>query len=201
MPIREEESKTKKLLFGIVIGFVLVSSIIGFTFSAIPFQSGIFQDGTISQSGLDFYATATGVATIINDQPYEFTYFPDELDAVQTSDSVTLISGSRMVYVTSDPNSVLATEISGVEFDLSKALERNYNSFVEVAFTEANRFGKRIITCEDATLNVPVLFFNYTNTTTSVSNLNGCITINVVDDTSLTRIRDKLLYELLGVGS
>ena len=198
MPIREDEGKTKKLLFSIVIGFVLVSSVIGFTFSAIPFGLQT-QDTPIKYSGYEFFPTQNGIGTLIDDQIYEFTNFPEDVENLDIGDITSKISNSRMIYATSDPNSSLATSISGVEFTMSRVLEKDYNTFIEVAFTAGNPYGKRIITCADATPFIPVLLFNFTNTTTNVTDQNNCIIINVESEDSLNQVRDKIVYQLLEI--
>ena len=198
MPIREEEGKTKKVLLSIVIGFVIVSSVIGFTFSAIPFGLQP-QDTSLKYSGYEFFPTQNGVGTIIDDQIYEFTNLPGDVENLDIGDITSKISNSPMVYVTSDPNSSLASAISGVEFTMGRVLEKNYNTFIEVAFTAGNPHGKRIITCEDATVFIPVLLFNFTNTTTDITEQNNCVIINVDSEVSLNRIRDKIVYELLEI--
>lgn len=198
MPLRPEESKTKKIIFSVVIGFVLLSSVIGFTYSAIPFTARGQSSNTIKYNDIEFFPTQNGLAAQINGQVYDFAYFPEDLGDLETSGAINAISSARMVYTTSDPDSASAGRISGVEFDISRALQ-SHNSFVEVAFTDENPYGKRVITCEDATEFVPVMYFNFTNTTTDITYENNCITVNFASDNSLRRVRDKMLYELLGV--
>ena len=82
---------------------------------------------------------------------------------------------------------------------MGRVLEKNYNTFIEVAFTAGNPYGKKIITCEDATVFIPVLLFNFTNTTTDITEHNNCVIINVDSEISLNRIRDKIVYELLEI--
>ncbi|MBS3133153.1 hypothetical protein J4470_03425 [Candidatus Woesearchaeota archaeon] len=198
MPIRQESNKTKKMLFSILIGFVLISSIIGFTFSAVPFGLQN-QDSTIKYNGIEFFQTQNGIATIIDGQVMEFTYLPDELESMEIDGVTKKISSARMIYTTSDPNSTLASQISGAEFNMAMVLEKNYKTFVDVAFTSDNPYGKSVITCDDATYLIPVFFFNFTNTTTSVTDQNDCIIVNVASEKALDRVRDKIIYELLGV--
>jgi len=198
MPIREKEVKWKKRLFTVIIFIVLGSSIIGFTFSAIP--SGLRdQDSSVTYNGIEFFTTQGGLATVIDEQIFEFSYFPDELANVEIGDATSKISSARMVYTTSDPNSTLASAISGAEFDIARILESNYNTFIEVVFNAGNPYGKNIITCDDATSFVPVVLFNFTNTTTDVTDKNNCIIINVESENALNKVRDKIIYELLEI--
>ncbi|MBI2663889.1 hypothetical protein HYX10_00925 [Candidatus Woesearchaeota archaeon] len=196
MPIRPEESKWKKRTFTIVIFIVLFSSVIGFTFSAVPFglQGG---DDKIKYNGIEFFPTQTGLATQVDGQIFEFSHYPEDLadeDVAAIADS---INSAAMIYATSDANSSIAGAISSMQYDVSRLI--GADTFVQVAFTAENEFGKEIITCEDATESIPVLYFNFTNATTEITEEANCIIVNAESETALSRIKDKTMYELLGV--
>ena len=198
MPIKKEEGNGKKILFSVIIGFFLLSSIVGFAFN-FSFNTGIPQNTPTKISGIEFFNTATGIFAEIDGRVMQFTYFPDELENTDIADTTTRITERRLIYVTSDVNSSMATLISGAEFDIAKILEDHHTTFTEIAFTGENSFSKSIISCNDASSLIPVMFFNFTNTTSSVVNNNNCITINFANENSLNRIRDKIIYELLGI--
>ena len=64
--------------------------------------------------------------------------------------------------------------------------------------TEVNEFTLPVITCDDATSSVPVLYFVESNETKIYSE-NGCIIAEAKFETDLLRIKDRLLYERLGI--
>lgn len=198
MPIRKEDSGRKKILFTLLVGFVLVSSIIGFTLSAIPF--GLQGDNEdLKYNGIEFFQLQNGIATRIDGQIIDFIYFPSELTDVETGNITAVLKSARVIYATSDPGSALAPAISGAEFDIGRVLEAKQDSFLNPVFTAANVYNMSIITCNDANPFVPVLYFNFTNTTTGVSEERSCVTINVASESALNKIRDRVIYELLGV--
>lgn len=197
MPLRKDDDKSKKVLFVAVIGFVLLFSIIGFTFSAIPFST--VSQGNLKYGDLELIPTQLGLAAVVNDQVLEFTYYPEDVAATDVSLVTGKLASARVIYATSDPNSSMAVQISGAEFDIGRVLESKHNNFLDVAFTEQNPYGRPVIACSDATPLVPVLHFNFTNSTTGISETNNCVTINFASENSLTRIRDKTIYELLGI--
>ncbi len=198
MPIRKGDSGRKKILFTALVGFVLVSSIIGFTLSAIPFgsQQG---NGEMEYNGLEFFQTQDGIATRVGGQVIGFTYLPSELEDFDAGNVTAALTSSRVVYATSAPESALASAISGAEFDMGRVAEARHNSFLQPVFTAENAYNRSVITCSDSTPLVPVLYFNFTNTTTSVSEEGSCITINVASESALSRVRDRVIYELLGI--
>ncbi len=197
MPIRKDGSRTKRILFTSLVLLVLASSILGFTLSALPFGT---QQGSekMKYNGVELFQSGDGIATKVDGQVIGLTYFPSELEDVDAGNITRTLESSRMVYATSDPDSSIATAISGTEFDINRVLKAGRSSFLAPVFTKENLYNKSIITCSDATAFVPVLFFNFTNSTTKVSEEDGCITINVASESDLNKVRDRVLYELLG---
>ncbi len=198
MPIRKDDTGKKKILFTILVVFVLVSSIIGFTLSAIPFG---LQDsnGKMKYNGFKFFQAQDSIATRVDGQLFIFTYFPSELEDFEAGNITAALKSARVVYATSAPDSALASAISGAEFDIGRVVEARHNSFLQPVFTAENAYNRSIIKCSDANPLVPVLYFNFTNTTTSVTEEKSCTTINVASESALNKVRDRVIYELLGI--
>lgn len=198
MPIRKDDSGKRKALFTILVGFVLVSSIIGFTLSAIPF--GLQESsGKMEYNGFEFFQTQDGIAAKVDGQVIGFTYFPSELEGFEAGNITAALKSARLIYSTSDPESALAPAISGAEFDIGRVVEARHNSFLQPVFTAANAYNRSVITCSDANPLIPVLYFNFTNTTTSVAKEGSCVKINVDSENALNKVRDRVIYELLGI--
>src|SRR3989338_5841661 len=149
VPIIKRENRWKKMSFTIVLFLVLGSSIIGLTFSSVIFniQPG---DKSLKHNGREFFFTQNGIATVVNGEIVEFTYLPEELTDVEIGSAAARLSSARMAYATSDPNSSIASAISGTVFDIGAALDSSYGSFLDFAFTADNPHGKSVITCNDA---------------------------------------------------
>ena len=193
----KDKNRTRKILFTLLVLFVLASSIIGFTFSpAINNSSG--GSGEFKYNGVKVYQAENGLFAEVAGKAIGFTYFPEELGETETGSIASAISSARVVYLTSDAGSAEASSISAAEFDISRALESTKNSFVEVAFTGENDFGKSAVTCADASPSVPVLFFNFTNSTSGLSESSGCFVINFESGRALAKARDKIVYQLIG---
>jgi hypothetical protein len=193
--MKKEESAFKKRLYTAVILLVLGSSIIGFVFSAIP---NLNLQNEITRNGVKFTPTQQGYSAIIGGTLFEFGNLPEAVNSQDTGPLDTALR-SRVVYFTSAPDTPYSPDISGAQFDLSRALTQERSTFAEIAFTGANSFGKEVITCENATQFIPVVFFNQTNSTTEVREDGNCIIINFVSTAGLQRVADSAVYRILGV--
>ena len=71
MPIRKKESNVPRIIFALFMVFIMVAGIFGFAYSLI-----IPPTDSIESGGLQFVQTNTGIATSVNGQFFEFTYFP-----------------------------------------------------------------------------------------------------------------------------
>ena len=146
MALRRQETKTKKILFGAVLFFVLASSIIGFSFSAIPFGLQE-QQGKLKYNGIELTQTQTGFQTTIDGQILEFAYLPTDIQGLNVSQATAKLESAKVIYATSHPNSSIAPAISGAEFDIARILEKKKSSFLDIAFTEPNIYSKTVIAC------------------------------------------------------
>ncbi len=65
-------------------------------------------------------------------------------------------------------------------------------------FTTKNEFNKPVITCKNATLYVPVIYFKKSNET-SITLEGNCIIAEAFRGEDFTKIKDRLVYGALGV--
>jgi hypothetical protein len=70
--------------------------------------------------------------------------------------------------------------------------------FVVKGFTSENEFAKPIITCDNATFYVPVIYFKKSNQTV-ISLENNCIIAEAYRGEDLVKVKDRLLYSIFGV--
>lgn len=69
---------------------------------------------------------------------------------------------------------------------------------MRAGFTTNNTFDMPIITCEDATPVVPIIYFKQSNQT-KVSLEENCIIVEARNNIDILRIKDRLLYSMLGI--
>src|SRR3989344_3941800 len=140
MPIRREESRKAKLISTAIIGFVMLSSIIGFSFSQIA-QIGFDTnpEQKFSYGHLKLTAGQNSYSGEIDGKTYEFLYRPEELASVDADELAQTLKSSVQVYTTSDAQSRLAGQFRAAQFDFARAIAPN---ILEIGFTEENPFGK-----------------------------------------------------------
>jgi len=73
----------------------------------------------------------------------------------------------------------------------------NFNIFVRVGFT-SEQLNFPVITCDDASDFVPVVYFKGSNTT-NVYVENSCIIAEASNPADIIRIKDRLVYGILGI--
>ena len=194
MPIRKKESNVPKILFSALIGLLLIASVFWF---ALSFS--LSEDSSLEYGEIEFFRTQTGLAAEIEGEIFQFTYIPESVSYLNTSGASELLVSSPVSYMTSHPDDSFRELISLTIFDASRALQKKHGHSTLTAFTVENTYNLPVITCLNATPLVPVVLFNLTNSTSSVSVTDSCAVINFDSEDSLQRIHDRLVYELLGV--
>ena len=195
MAAKNDSTITQKIIV-IAILFVLFGSVIAFSLLYYSPNSGAAQN-SFSYGGSEFFRTESGVSTDFEGQLIEFFFYPEDLSNTDASLIVEKLRSSQFIYATSRPSDEFADLISEAEFNVGRIIGSKRSAILEVAFTVPNDFGKPVITCENATLAVPVILFNSTNGTTGVSENRNCIVVNFESEIEFYKIRDKVVYELI----
>ncbi|MBI2142575.1 hypothetical protein HYU15_03780 [Candidatus Woesearchaeota archaeon] len=107
-----------------------------------------------------------------------------------------------MLYVTSDYHSNFSQVIAAVEFDFSKAIYEHYGIFVVQGFMQ-NISSFPVVSCANATPFVPVVSFQEGvdggADNEGFSESGGCLVAEAGSYEGFVKLRDRLLYGLLGV--
>ena len=189
---RDSREKRKKIM-GIVMGIVMFGSL--FTFVFFGFRTGSTE--SIKYNDFEFINRGAFWATIVNDREAIFTYFPTDVELLIINDNViNRLKNVVQIDVTSKFNDTFAEEISLAEFNMGITLN-NFNIFVRSGFTsEQQNFP--VIKCEDSTNFVPVIYFKSSNTT-KVYLEDNCIVAEAISRIDVERIKDRLIYGILGI--
>ena len=186
---REEKKFSKFLVY--FIGFIMVGSIFG-----VYFWGGGGEAST-SERGLNFVNKDNFWSTKINGQEAIFTYLPSGVEPIGVEDLViNRLKNAIEIDVTSDFNDTFAESIALAQFDMYGTLS-NFNKFIRKGFTSEQE-GFPIITCEDSTDFVPVIYFRSANAT-NVYLENNCIMAEALSANDFLVIKDRLVYGILGV--
>ena len=186
--------KEKKSILGLAITFfivfVFVSSIIGFIYSG--------DTDTFKYNGIKFQRTQTGWFTIINNQRLTFDYFPSEVEQIELSIEIKdLILNRPEIDSTSNVDDLFLEEISLAQYTMALTLGSS-NIYIRSGFTTNNTFNMPIITCNEATIAVPVIYFKQSNQT-KVTLEDSCIIAEARNNLDILRIKDRLLFSILGI--
>ena len=138
-------------------------------------------------------------ALVINKKELVFNFFPAEVDEINvSSDIISRLSSTFEIDSTSSPDNSYAQAIAFAQYNFGETLGRISNTYVRVGMTDKNNLNLPLIGCEDATPLVPVLFFKESEST-KISLEGNCIIAEAKSETDVIRIKDRLLYGILGV--
>jgi hypothetical protein len=183
-----------KMIMTILIVVVMIGSVIGFVFSDISMGSS----NSLSYNGFSFTQTSYGYELKIAGKGLLFNYLPDQVDYIPVNSSILEpLKNSKMAYITSDVNSSYAKEIAGFSYTVGQSLDV-INSYGQTSFISSNQYGKPVITCNDATEFVPVIFVQKAETS-EISKEGYCIVVGASSALDVERLGDRLAFGILGV--
>ena len=154
--------------------------------------------GKVKYNKISFSRVNGGWFATINKEKIFFNYLPTEVEDIQINNNIIdKIKNTLEVDITYDENNSYAEEIALSQYQLRNILN-SFNIHVRNGFTAANNFDIPIITCKDASSFVPIIYFEESNET-SVTIDNGCIIADINNRIDAIRVKDRLLYGILGI--
>jgi len=176
------------------IAFVLISSVFGIIFSGYNQTST-----TLTYNGHKFTRENNFWSARIEGTKIMFDYFPDQVNDINlSSEAVDMLKNSAQVDFTYDTEDELKEIIALVQFSLEQLLDEYFDIYLRKGFTTENEFGFPIIECSDEGSSVPALYFKSSNVT-KISLKGSCIVAEAKNDFDFIRIKDRILYSLLGI--
>lgn len=189
------KDRKEKRKWGLILFIVMI--MIGTSFSVIFFG---FSNGSdeVKYKGLTFTQFPDHWEARINGKQAAFSVLPGEVENVfALDDSFKTLQGKLEIDATYDSNSTYKEAIALAQHQMGLTLAE-YGIYVRKGFTSNNTFNLPIITCNNATFNVPVVYFREGNST-SIHNENNCIIAEAPSNAGFIKVKDKLLYGMLGV--
>ncbi len=177
--------------------YLIAITMIGSTFGVIFFG---FSSGTGSVKYNDFKFVNKGSfwSTKVNGAEAIFTYFPTEVESINASGDISGKLKDRLeIDITSNFNDTYADSIALAQYQMGLVLN-NFNMFTRNGFTGKNPSNFTIITCKDATNFVPVIYFKSSNST-NIFLKDNCIIAEAATRADVIRVKDRLVYGILGV--
>ena len=189
-----KENKEKKK-WGLIVFIVFI--MIGTSFSFVFYGfSGASE--TVKYRELKFVRLQDRWQAKINGREAAFSFLPNELRGINSSyDLSQKFQNKFEIDVTYDLNSTYKESIALAQHQMGLTLAA-YDVFVRNGFTANNSFNLPVITCDDATANVPVVYFRHGNST-RITSENDCIIAEALTNTDFIKVKDRILYGILGV--
>jgi len=182
---------SSKAILSIVLAGIMAVSIIGFVSTNIISPTTEYND-------IQFRQTPAGWVAEINEEEMLFTNHPLDVEHLNLSvEAAAALRDAKIIYVTSAVDDSLRESISQTMYDLIPAFQKK-NIYAVLSFTENTTYNKPVVTCSNATAFVPVLYFR-NSTTTQITNQNNCIIAEANAPINMIKIRDRLMYAVLGV--
>ena len=198
---RDDGERGKKWL-AIFIGFIMLSSVIGYVFLSNP-STKVVTD--FHHAGLTFEQMQDGTYTAtMGGNQVDFFYKPEDVADINISGPVVKkISESEAIYITYYWNSTFAQDMALFQLDFSTLLLERNNVYAQSAFTLPSPVSaSAVVTCGNATPFIPVLVLQEgANNALEVMTSNpNCIVLNATSGVSFRRTADKLKYTILDSG-
>ena len=188
MKKRKDNKKMQTLMMGFI-AVILVSSIMGFIWKGGPPK--------VEYNDIPFVQEPEGWSAEINGRNVVFNYHPTEVEHINMSSEIASRLSTVEIDTTYDLDDEYAEYIAKVQYVLAQGLS-GFDIFVVSGFTTENEFDRPIITCNKATPFVPVLYFKKSNET-NVYLEGNCIIAEASRGEDLIKIKDRLLYAILGI--
>ncbi|MBI2653511.1 hypothetical protein HYX02_01740 [Candidatus Woesearchaeota archaeon] len=191
------KEKKEKKKWGLILFLVFI--MLGTTFSFVFFGfSPVTEKAKYNGLIFSFIPRDNIWIAKINGKDAAFSFLPKDADDVLVfDDSFKMLEGRFEIDVTSDANSTFKEAIALAQHQMGLTLAQ-YNIYVRKGFTANSTFSLPVIICKDATLIVPIVYFNYGNTT-NIHVENNCIIAEASSNADFIKVKDRLLYGILGV--
>lgn len=188
----DKADKAKKFMV-YFIGFIMVSSVFGVIL--FGFGGG---GASAAYNGFKFFNRGDFWSTNIDGREAMFAYFPSEIEAMPADDNaVSRLKNTLQIDLTSDINDAFAEGIALAEYQMGITLG-NFNIFTRSGFTNQTKYNAPVITCNNATNFVPVVYFARGNAT-RIYMQGNCIIAEAENPADVIRLKDRLVYGILGI--
>jgi hypothetical protein len=191
---REEKNKlfSKKNIVSMFIVFIMVSSVVGYMWGKDIGEK-------FKHNDYKFVREKGGWTLKVEDTKLFFNYFPTEVEDIDIgSDIINRVNGVIEIDSTSSENDSFVEAIAQAQFSMQQELNKVSNVYIRVGMLEENEYDFPVITCADATVMIPVLYFRKSNET-KVELDENCIIAEAKNNYDVIRIKDRLLYGMLGI--
>ena len=178
-------------IMAIFIVVIMTSSIIGMMWNS-PNDISKYKDHTFTKQNEYFTLKLDG-------EQLKFYYFPSDIQDINFSyEAEFLLENSQMIYFTFDPESKNIAYLDKARFDLTSELQKTDIYLQSGKTKNTSNYNLPIITCDNATEFVPVVYFK-DNNITKFTLENNCIIGESDSREGFLALKDRLLYALFDI--
>ncbi|MBD3164842.1 hypothetical protein GF323_06615 [Candidatus Woesearchaeota archaeon] len=188
--MRRKKKNYGAIIVSLFIAFIMVTSILGYIFGQ---DSG---NDTVMYDGIKFVLTPEGWKTNYNGNTYIFSYTPSDLEDINFTEDINF-KGLLEIDLTYDVNSSYREGIAEAIFRFSNNAEKQ-GIFIRQGFTGNNTYSVPIITCDDATEFIPVIYYKEGNES-NAENRGNCLVIESDEPNYFSAYTDLIAYKILGI--
>ena len=189
------KEKNPKRRWGLILFIVVI--MIGTSFSVFLYNDNP-QAKIAKYNGIKFSNDGSKWTAKISGKYAAFSFLPSEVTDIKSPPELnSLLSGRIEIDVTSEFNSTYKGPIA-IAQDQMSLVAGIYDVYIRTGFTGNNSFRFPIITCEDATKAVPVIYFRESNLT-EITIKDNCVIAEASSETDFIKIKDRIVYGMLGV--
>jgi hypothetical protein len=191
---KEPNLFNKKNMIGLFIILIMTMSVLG-----IYVGSG--NGNGDKYNNFKFVQTKQGYMTEINDKQILFYNHPSSLEYISFDNlSKDFLKNAKMLTITFDPADSAVQEIELARLELTTQLQQFANIYVLTGITNQTAPYTQfpLITCANATIYQPVIYFKTGEATSIIAN-NNCITASADYRGVILTLKDRILYQVLGI--
>ena len=192
--MKRQEKKglfSKQNLISLFIIFIMITSVLGY----MAGKTGIQKE---KYNGYSFIKKNSVWTTTIDKKEFNFNYLPSAVELIKLNESIkNRLTNTAEIDSASDLDDPYTETIALVQHNLNQELNSR-NIFLRTGLTKENKYNLAIITCNDATPQIPVLYFKKSNQT-SISLEDNCIIAEAESESDLIKIKDRILYSILDI--
>ena len=175
----------------IFIVIIMTSSIIGFMWNS--------SDETFKYKEYQFGRQGDYFTLNLDKKQLNFYYFPSDIQDINFSYELKYkLENSQMIYFTFNPESKHIIYLDKARFDLTTELQKTNIYIQSGKIKNTTNYNLPIITCDNATEFVPVVYFKDSNITKFTLE-NNCIIGESNSREGFLALKDRLLYALFDI--
>lgn len=134
-------------------------------------------------------------STAINNYEMNFYHHPAEIEDIEIPNSENL--NSPLIYITFDPNATNEyLDLSRLKLDLTSQLTNIY--FSHGVTRPSKQYPLPIITCQNASASIPVVYFQKSNDT-YIEYDHNCYILHAQSNMDYLTLTERIIYQFTGV--